>query len=418
MAIKANRRRIIYVDDINYSLVSLKSRLQSHYEIYPASSVDNMFDIIMDIRPDLILLDINMSHVDGYEAIIRLKTDDRYAKIPVIFLTGKTDRESVRKGYNLGAADYVFKPFCNADLVERIECVFDPSRRKEKSGAEIERKKIIYVDDINVNLASVQVRLRDHYQIFPAQSVNILFEILKQFTPDLILLDVNMPNINGWQAIKLLKSDSRYSAIPVIFLTGQNDKDSIMKGFNLGAADYVTKPFSDMTIRDRINHHLKSKNSGYSSDTSDKAADERLSILAVDEVFNMMSAIGYALGDDYNGSLRGMLQKKFVLLYSLRDLYNVSTLSKLEEIRGFLKENKPDLFILDYKMMAADGFNIIHVIRDFPEHEKTPILFCAPEGILKYPRDAIFLGANDYVEKPIDSRVLREMVAKYIKSKH
>jgi len=411
------RRRIIYVDDVNYSLVSLRSRLQAYYEVYPVESVEAMFDIIMNVRPDLILLDINMSHIDGYEAIIRLKTDDQYANIPVVFLTSKTDRESVRKGYNLGAADYVFKPFSTGDLIERIECVFDPSLRKRKSGAEIERKKIVYVDDINANLVSVQVRLRDHYQIFPAQSVDMLFEILKQFTPDLILLDVNMPYINGWQAIRHLKSDSRYSSIPVIFLTGQNDKESILKGFNLGAADYISKPFSDMMLRERIDHHLRPKNSGYFSETDDKAVDERPCVLAVDEVFSMMSAIGYALGDDYNGSLRGMLQKKFVILYSLRDLYNVSTLAKLEEIKDFLLEKKPDLFILDYKMMAADGFNIVHVIRDFPDHDKTPIILSAPEGILKYPRDAIRLGANDYVEKPIDSRALREMVAKYIKTR-
>jgi DNA-binding response OmpR family regulator len=371
-----------------------------------------MFDIIGNVRPDLILLDINMSHIDGYEAIIRLKTDDRYANIPVIFLTSKTDRESVRKGYNLGAADYVFKPFADADLIERIECVFDPGKRKKKSDTEIERKKIIYVDDINANLVSVKVRLKDRYQIFPAQSVDILFDILKQFTPDLILLDVNMPYINGWQAIRHLKSDSRYAGIPVIFLTGQNDRDSIMKGFNLGAADYVTKPFSDLALVNRIEHHLSPKES-YSS--GEKEADDRPCILAVDEVFSMMSAIGYALGDEYNGSLRGMLQKKFAILYALRDLYNVSTLAKLEEIRDFLQEKKPDLFILDYKMMASDGFNIIHVIRDFPEHEKTPVLLSTPEGILKHTRDAVRLGAADFIEKPVNPSELREKAAKYIR---
>ena len=406
------RRRIIYVDDVNYSLVSLKSRLENHYEIYPVQSAEAMFDIIGNVRPDLILLDINMSYIDGYEAIIRLKTDDRYANIPVIFLTSKTDRESVRKGYNLGAADYVFKPFADADLIERIECVFDPSKRKKKSDAEIERKKIIYVDDINANLVSVKVRLKDRYQIFPAQSVDILFDILGQFTPDLILLDVNMPYINGWQAIRHLKSDSRYANIPVIFLTGQNDKESIMKGFNLGAADYVTKPFSDLLLVNRIEHHLRPKES-YTSD--DKEADDRPCVLAVDEVFSMMSAIGYALGEEYNGSLRGMLQKKFAILYSLRDSYNVCTLAKLEEVRDFLQQKTPDLFILDYKMMASDGFNLIHVIRDFPEHGKTPILLSTPEGILKNARDAIRLGASDFVEKPVNTIELRDKVAKYIK---
>jgi len=405
------RRRIIYVDDVNYSLVALKSRLKAYYDVYPVQSAEEMFEVILNIRPDLILLDINMSNIDGYEAIIRLKTDDRYANIPVIFLTSQTDRESVRKGYSLGAADYIFKPYGDADLIERIECVFDPSKRKEKSDAVIERKKIIYVDDVNANLVTVKVRLRDRYNIFPAQSVDMLFEILEQFTPDLILLDVNMPYINGWQAIRNLKSDSRYRSIPVIFLTGQNDRESILKGFNLGAADYITKPFSDSILIGRIEHHLKPKEE---HSPGDRGVDTRPCILAVDEVFSMMNAIAYALGDEYNGSLRGMLQKKFAILYTLRDLYNVCTLAKLEEVREFLEQRTPKLFILDYKMIASDGFNIIHVIRSFAGHEKTPILLCAPEGILKNVRDAVSLGANDFVQKPINPIELREKATKYI----
>jgi len=408
------RRRIIYVDDVNYSLVSLKTRLKEYYEIYPVQSVEAMFDIIMNVRPDLILLDINMSHVDGYEAIIRLKTDERYANIPVIFLTSKTDKESVRKGYNLGAADYVFKPFADADLIERIECVFDPSRRKKKLDAEIERKKIIYVDDINANLVSVKVRLKDKYQIFPAQSVDILFEILEQFTPDLILLDVNMPYINGWQAIRNLKSDSRYAAIPVIFLTSQNDRESIRKGFSLGAVDYISKPFSDLALVSRIEHHLNPEERSNSSNENDP--DGRPCVLAVDEVFSMLSAIGYALSDEYNGSLRGILHDKFAVFYTLRDKYDVCMLAKLEEVREFLQKRSPELFILDYKMLASDGFNLIHVIREFPEHEKTPILLSAPVGTFKNEKEVIRIGAADFVEKPVNIKELRYKTAKYIKT--
>jgi CheY-like chemotaxis protein len=163
----------------------------------------------------------------------------------------------------------------------------------------------------------------------------------------------------------------------------------------------------------RIEHHLSPKES-HSSEN--KEADDRPCVLAVDEVFSMMSAIAYALGDEYNGSLRGMLQKKFAILYALRDSYNVYTLAKLEEVRDFLQQKTPDLFILDYKMLASDGFNIIHVIRDFAGHEKTPILLSTPEGVLKHVRDAVRLGATDFVHKPANPIELRDKAGKYIKS--
>ncbi|MCL2218780.1 MAG: response regulator [Chitinispirillia bacterium] len=406
------RRRIIYVDDVNYSLVSLKSRLKEYYEIYPAQSVTVLFDIISHVRPDLILLDVNMPQIDGYEAIIRLKTDERYANIPVMFLSAKIDKDSVRKGYNLGAADYVFKPVSDTDLIERIECLFDPVKRQNVLYTGSIRKKIIYVDDVNFSLVSVKGRLKDYYEIFPAQSADVLFDILGHVTPDLILLDINMPNVDGWEVIRKLKSDRRYASIPVIFLTGRNDKESIVKGFGLGAADYVSKPFSDHDLITRIEYHLNPEEREYSTYGDD--SDTRPCILAVDEIFSMLSAISHALNDDYSGSLKGMLQKKFAILYTLREKYNVCMLSKLEEVRDFLTRKTPNLFILDYKMMASDGFNLIHVIREFPKHQRTPILFSAPAGTLTHARDAIRFGGTDYVDKPANPAELREKAAKYI----
>jgi len=409
------RRRIIYVDDVNYSLVSMKSRMKERYEVFPAQSVATLFEIIAHVRPDLIILDVNMPHVDGYEAIIRLKTDDRYANIPVMFLTSKIDKESVRKGYNLGAADYVFKPVSDTELIERIECLFDPEKREKSSTWGGVRKKIVYVDDVNFSLVSVKGRLKEHYEVFPAQSADILFEILGHVTPDLILLDVNMPNVDGWEVIRKLKADRRYAPIPVIFLTGRNDKESIVKGFSLGAADYVSKPFSDPDLIERIEYHLAPEKRGYSS--QEDGDDDKPCILAVDEVYSMLNAISHALNDDYTGSLKGMLQKKFAVLYTLRDTYNVCMLAKMEEVPDFLRQKKPDLFLLDYKMLASDGFALITEIRQMPAHKRTPVLLSAPAGTFTHARDTFRYEATDYVEKPVNSKELRDKVAKYIKKK-
>ena len=263
------RRKIIYVDDVKFSLLSVKNRLKEHYEIHLAESVSRLFEILEHFKPDLILLDINMPEMNGFDAIKRLKADSCYADIPVIFLTGRDDRESLFEGIKLGAAGYVCKPFSCTALIERIEGHFNQDSLKK----EIELPKIIYVDDVNYNLLSVKSRLKASYTIYPAQTVGTLFEILENFKPDLILLDIEMPGMNGFDAIKQLKADSRYADIPVIFLTGRNDKESVLDGIKLGAAGYVRKPFYDAELIKRIDFQLNIKKYGIDLDDSTPIPD-------------------------------------------------------------------------------------------------------------------------------------------------
>ncbi|MCL1893077.1 MAG: response regulator [Holophagaceae bacterium] len=119
-----------------------------------------------------------------------------------------------------------------------------------------ERSKIILVDDIKANLDQGRNMLKTFYEVYPAISAAKLFELLDNFLPDLILLDIEMPEMNGYEAIKKLKSDDRFADIPVIFLTAKTDSESELKGFDLGAMDYVSKPFSAPLLLKRIEKEL------------------------------------------------------------------------------------------------------------------------------------------------------------------
>lgn len=118
------RRSIIFVDDVRFSLITTKDRLKKYYEVYPAQNAHELFDLLELMRPDLILLDINMPEVDGFEILTRLKNDERYEDIPVIFLSGQNDRDTVVVGMTLGAAAHVCKPYTVEALVEAIENIF------------------------------------------------------------------------------------------------------------------------------------------------------------------------------------------------------------------------------------------------------------------------------------------------------
>ena len=121
------------------------------------------------------------------------------------------------------------------------------------------RKKIIMVDDNITNLTVAKNLLVDSYDIFTAPSAKKLFLLLEKLTPDLILLDIEMPEMNGYETIEILKKNEAAAKIPVIFLTADYTQESEAKGLSLGAVDYVTKPFSQELLLKRIEMHLLNK---------------------------------------------------------------------------------------------------------------------------------------------------------------
>ena len=118
------------------------------------------------------------------------------------------------------------------------------------------RKKVIIVDDNASYLSIVRTLLKPFYDTYPALSGKKLFEIMKKFIPDIVLLDISMPEMDGYEVMKLMKESPRYKDIPVVFITSSDDEDSAVTGLNLGAADYVTKPFYGPLLLRRISNLL------------------------------------------------------------------------------------------------------------------------------------------------------------------
>ncbi|MCL2030007.1 MAG: response regulator [Oscillospiraceae bacterium] len=118
------------------------------------------------------------------------------------------------------------------------------------------RHKIILVDDDLTNLSIGRNALSDRYTVITVPSAEKLFLILEQVMPDLILLDIEMPGMNGYETIRKLKSDARLSAVPVVFLTVRRDAGSELEGLSMGAVDYIAKPFSPPLLQKRVETHL------------------------------------------------------------------------------------------------------------------------------------------------------------------
>jgi putative two-component system response regulator len=115
---------------------------------------------------------------------------------------------------------------------------------------------IMLVDDNVTNLTMGKNILKDKYNVFPMNSSSMLFELIDKVVPDLILLDIEMPDMNVFETIKKLKADSATSDIPIFFITSKNDPKSELEGLSMGAADYIFKPFSPPLLLKRIENQL------------------------------------------------------------------------------------------------------------------------------------------------------------------
>ena len=126
----------------------------------------------------------------------------------------------------------------------------------------IKKPLILIADDTPKNLQILGNLLSNEgYEIAAAVDSLQTLEICKDIIPDLILLDIMMPNMDGYEICRLLKESSITSEIPVIFITGKTDNDDIVMGFDSGAIDYITKPYNSTELIVRVRTHIKLKQS-------------------------------------------------------------------------------------------------------------------------------------------------------------
>jgi len=124
----------------------------------------------------------------------------------------------------------------------------------------VKKSKILIVDDSSTNIEILTQMLSDLYEVYSSRESGKALKMVKDHKIDLILLDVEMPVMTGYEVCTLLKTDEETRNIPVIFVTGKSDPEDEEKGLGTGAIDYIIKPFSPAIIKSRIRNHINLKN--------------------------------------------------------------------------------------------------------------------------------------------------------------
>jgi PAS domain S-box-containing protein len=222
-------KTILVVDDeanirkfINYELS------KRGHKIYEASCGKEAVDMARKYHPDLITLDITMPDINGFDVTVVLKNDPETKDIPILIITVIEDE---KKAYRLGANDYLTKPISVDNLVSRVNRILGTN------GA-----SILVVDDEPSITRSIEFELRKRgYNIQTAGNGKAALETIKINNPSLIILDLIMPEMDGYEVLKHLKGQENTKDIPIIILTAVDIDEGRVKALSLGATEYINK---------------------------------------------------------------------------------------------------------------------------------------------------------------------------------
>jgi two-component system cell cycle response regulator len=284
---KPSKKRVLIVDDEPLNVKLLKAKLSKEpYEIITAYNGHEALESVSKKMPDLILLDIMMPDIDGYQVTRTLKNDPRTQHIPIILVTALNGKEDKRKGLESGADEFLNKPVNSLELKARARSLIQlktyqdqfeaqppskenskPTDNSDKSNAclisdpiQNSFQNILIVEDNEKDIRLIENYLHgQNYRLHFAQSGEEAISKLQNENIDLVLLDILLDGMNGFEVCRQLKGNDLTYNIQVVVITSLDDLKSKIKGIELGADDFLIKPVNSLELNARVKALLKKK---------------------------------------------------------------------------------------------------------------------------------------------------------------
>ncbi|MEM6811647.1 MAG: PleD family two-component system response regulator [Pseudomonadota bacterium] len=273
--------RVLVVDDILPNVKLLEAKLASeYYDVLTATSGAEALTKVKEDSPDIILLDVMMPEMDGFEVCTRIKEDPASAHIPVVMVTALTDATDRVRGLEAGADDFLSKPLNDTALMARVRSLvrlkmtIDEWRVRENTASQlgvvedkksamdepVDNAKVLIVEDQSYDSEKIIKTLKqDNDQITVVETG---VEAMKEITNteyDLMIISLNLEAEDGLRLCSHLRSTERTRSIPILMIAAEDDMSRIAHGLEIGAHDYILRPVDGNELLARVRTQIRRK---------------------------------------------------------------------------------------------------------------------------------------------------------------
>ncbi len=271
--------------------------------------------------------------------------------------------------------------------------------------------RVLVVDDILPNVKLLEAKLTSEYfDVMTATSGPDALDLIHRELPDIVLLDVMMPGMNGFEVCERIKADPETTHIPVVMVSALDQQSDRIAGLEAGADDFLTKPVKDVALFARVRSLVRLKV------TMDEIRNRESTELS-------MGGSGDIIADDFDPNEVNILlideqaRSAERIVAGLQEVGQVTHLSGGDEVAEKAREKNYDLVIISLTMQETDGLRVCSQLRSYEETRQLPILVLVEEDDTRLLVRALEMGVNDYLIIPADPSEMQARVKTQLKRK-
>ncbi|WP_353860532.1 PleD family two-component system response regulator [Azospirillum formosense] len=273
--------RVLVVDDVLPNVKLLAAKLtREYFNVITASNGPEALEVVRRESPDIVLLDVMMPGMDGFEVCEKIRSDPATMHIPVVMVTALSDGADRVRGLEAGADDFLTKPvndvalFARVRSLVRLKMMMDEWRLRETTSGQFgvleptgtlrsesfEGARILVLEDSRLDLAKIAETLqRDHGHVMSAETCATALERALGDDLDLVVISLTLMNEDGLRLCSQLRSHERTRQVPILLVVDEGDLNRVAKGLELGANDYVIKPIDRNELLARARTQIRRK---------------------------------------------------------------------------------------------------------------------------------------------------------------
>ncbi|MCG5239783.1 PleD family two-component system response regulator [Azospirillum doebereinerae] len=273
--------RVLVVDDVLPNVKLLAAKLtREYFNVITAFNGPDALELVHKESPDIVLLDVMMPGMDGFEVCEKIRSDPATMHIPVVMVTALSDVADRVRGLEAGADDFLTKPvndialFARVRSLVRLKMMMDEWRLRETTSGQFgviersgtllsesfERAQVLVLEDSVLDLDKVLETLqRDHNSVMAADSCAKALERALSNELDLVVISLTLLNEDGLRLCSQLRSHERTRQVPILLMVDEGDLNHVAKGLELGANDYVIKPIDRNELLARARTQIRRK---------------------------------------------------------------------------------------------------------------------------------------------------------------